>query len=153
MTTQTLAIAAGSGSGSVAISDSNVPGFASRFGTTFYEYCIVGARVEITNGNSSNAQGVLSIYVDEKSGTPAVAKAKNSPHLSLPITSQNVGRSYTVEWKAQDYDDLIWNAIGNSFTAAYVNLYTDSSFGTGGTTTAQFTVTGTFALCFRGVRG
>jgi len=153
LTTQTLAIAAGAGSGNVAISDSSISGFATRFGSTFYEYCIVGARLEVLVGTTSTAQGVISVYVDEKSGTPSAAKARNSPHLNVPITSQNVGKPFVIEWKAQDYDDLLWNPIGTSFTAANVALFTDGTFGTAAGTTALVTITGTFALCFRGIRG
>ena len=153
ITVQTLAIAAGAGSGTIVLGDTSIPSFASRFGSTFYEYCVVGGRINVNITSAANAQGVVSVYVDEKSNTPTAAKALASPHLEIPIVVTPDGRSYAIEWKAQDYDDLLWNAIGTSFAAAYCNAITSSSFGTTGTTTAQLVFTGTLAVCFRGIRG
>lgn len=149
----TFNVAAGAGTASVGLSDGAIPAFATRFGSTFYEYCVVGARLEVVLNQTTNQAGVVAVYVDEKSAIANTAKAKSGPHLSIPITQQSVGRVSTIEWKAQDYDDLLWNAIGTSFNAAYVNLITDSTFGTSGTTTCTGTISGSLALCFRGVRG
>lgn len=154
MTVSGLGVVAGSANGSVAIGDASIPSFATRFGSTFYEYCIVGGRVEIVVALSANPQGFVCAYVDEKSATPTSGKAQGSPHLLIPLTNTDDGRTYKIEWKAQDYDDLLWNPIGNSFNSAFVNFITGTSnFGTGATTTAQLTISGTLAVCFRGIRG
>ena len=151
MQTKSVPITAGGGSASIAVSDTNIPNFAARFGATFYEYCIVGARFQVFVNGSANAAGCVSVYVDEKSATPTATKAAGSPHLSVPITSA-WGEAHEIQWKAQDYDDLLWNAIGNTFNSAYVNIFTDATFGTLGTTSCTITVTATFACCFRGIR-
>jgi len=153
ITTQTLSIAAGAGSGTIALADTSIPNFSTRFGSTFYEYCIVGARIDIVLGSSANSQGGLIAYVDEKNGAVTQAKAQGSPHLIIPFTVTPNGQSRTIEWKAQDYDDLLWNAIGTSFTAAQISLIAGTFSGTAATTTGIFTINGALAVCFRGIRG
>ncbi len=148
------AVAAGAIAISSNIDTSNVPSWSTRFGATFKEFAIVGARFELRVTSSTNGQGVVLAYIDENSNAAPTSTALNYPHAEIPLVSNSVdstGSIHRVEWVARSYADLTWDAIGTSGIVGYLKLFaSNAATGTGATTTANILVSGVFAVCFRG---
>jgi len=136
------------------IDSSLIPNFATRFGATFKEFAIVGARFELRVVNTANAAGMVLTYIDENSNAAPTATAINYPHAEIPLTSTSAddrGSLHRVEWVARSYADLTWDAIGTSGIVGYLKTFASNAItGTGATTTATIMLTGAYSLCFRG---
>jgi hypothetical protein len=128
--------------------------FAGRFGATFKEFAIVGARYELRITNVTNPQGMVLAYIDETSNAAPTSTSLNYSHAELPIVASSVdstGSMHRVEWVAKSYTDLDWDAIGTAGTVGYLKLFaSNASTGTAAATTASIVVSGCFAICFRG---
>jgi hypothetical protein len=150
---QALAIAAGTVAAVAPLSNTLIPAWATRFQTLFREYCIVGASLEVRQINATTLpQGVACAFIDEDSAAaPTAATTLNRARLDMGIVSSPVDRVYRITWKPLDYLDLDWVDGATAFIPAWFKFYTDSAnFGTAATTSCQFMLTGTLALCFRG---
>lgn len=150
----TQAIAAGAIAISSPIDSTNIPNFATRFGSLFKEFAIVGARFELRVCAVTSPQGVLLAYIDENSNAAPTSTALNYAHAECPLVSSSVdstGSIHKVEWVAKSYADLTWDSTGTSGNVGYLKLFASSgTTGTNASTTAQVLVTGVFAVCFRG---
>jgi len=147
-------VATGALATTINIDSSLIPNFSTRFGATFKEFAIVGARFEIRLTATSTAQGFVLAYIDELSNAAPTATSINYARAELPIVSTQVdtrGSMHTVEWVARSYADLTWDAIGTSGVVAYLKLFASTGqTGTSATTAAQIAVSGAYALAFRG---
>lgn len=149
-----FSIAAGAAASVVNIDSSLVPNFATRFGATFKEFAIVGARFELRQTASTNAAGFLLCFIDEDSNAAPTSTSVNYAHAEVPIVGTSVdsaGSLHRVEWVARSYADLTWDAIGTSGVVGYLKGFAaTATTGTVGTTTASILVSGALAICFRG---
>jgi hypothetical protein len=149
------AIVTGAIAAVINIDASQIFGFATRFGSLFQEFAIVGARFEIRVSTAAAAQGMLLAFIDENSAaTPTAAQALNRPHCEIPLTSSQVdstGSLHIVEWKAHSYADLTWDAVSTVGNVGYLKLFANiAQTGTQASTAADVLISGAFAICFRG---
>lgn len=149
------AVASGALAAVVNIDNTVIPNFATRFGSTFKEFAIVGARFEIRLLNATTApQGFVLAYIDEVSNAAPTSTSVNYAHAEIPIVEYPVdssGSLHKVSWVARSYADLTWDAIGTSGVVAYLKLFaSNAQTGTGATTAAQIIISGAVSLCFRG---
>jgi hypothetical protein len=135
------------------ISSSSVQGFATRFGSTFDEYRIVGADVEI-RALTSGASGVSRHFFDEKSSAaPSLADGEERLGTTLPNASSNPASVRTMRWRARDLLDLEYTAIGTATTPVYFKTYTDTAnFGSPTTVTPLWLGTALIHFEFRGLK-
>lgn len=135
-----------------------IPNFATRFGATFKEFAIVGARFEIRLTDATSPQGLVLAFIDEVSNAAPTSASVDYAHAEIPLTGSQVdstGSLHRVEWVAKSYADLTWDPIGTSGVVAYLKMWASSTAGVGytGTTTttdATMMVSGAYAICFRG---
>jgi len=137
------------------IDTSQIVAFATRFGSLFQEFAIVGARFEIRVCSATNPQGMVLAFIDENSAAaPTAAAAQNRPHAEIPLTSTTVdstGSLHVVEWQAHSYADLTWDPTSTAGTVGYLKLFANvANTGTSATTAADILISGAFAVCFRG---
>ncbi len=150
----TQSVAAGAIAIASPIDTTNIPSFATRFGATFKEFAIVGARFELRVTSVTTPQGVVLAYIDENSNAAPTSTALNYAHAELPLTGTSVdstGSIHKVDWIARAYDDLTWDPIGTTGNVGYLKLFaSNAATGTAAGTTATILVTGCLSLCFRG---
>lgn len=146
-------ITAGALAVTVAVTNTLIHAWSTRFASLFREYCVVGARLEIRQVNATTLpQGVLLAYIDEDSAAnPTFAEAANRARLDIALVSNPIDKVHVANWMPLDYLDLDWTDGATATTPAFLKLYTDTAnCGTASTTALQIMVTGTLALCFRG---
>lgn len=149
----TMGVVAGGLAQVANIDTSQIPNFATRFGATFKEFAIVGARFEVRLCTSAVPQGLILCYVDEDSNAAPTATAQNYAHAEIPIvgsSTDTTGSLHRIEWVARSYADLTWDAIGTSGVVGYLKMFAAAVTGTAATTTATLVLSGAFAICFRG---
>ncbi len=129
-----------------------VGGWASRFANTFREYCVVGFRLEITLNATTNAAGLILVFVDETLNTAPNAGSLYTPHMEIPIISNPDGRNQYLDYKPSgSYTDLEWTPTVSTVARQWVKFYANNTWtGTGASTTATLVVRGTMAVAFRG---
>jgi len=149
-----LQVATGNLAAVINIDSSLIPNFATRFGATFKEFAIVGARFELRVTNTTAPQGLVLAFIDEDSNAAPTTSSVNYPHAEVPIVSTSVddrGSLHVVQWMAKSYADLTWDGIGTSGVVAYLKAWASTATtSNGATTAANILVTGSYALCFRG---
>lgn len=150
-----FSIATGALAGSVSVDTSIVRNWASRFGSLFKEFAIVGARLELRLTAVSGGQsGLLLAYIDENSSAAPTAAALDYAHAEVPFTATTVdstGSMHIVEWKAKSYEDLTWDSTSTAGAVCYLKLFcSNADTGTTNTLTATGMITGSIAVCFRG---
>jgi len=130
----------------------NVIGFATRFGSTFVEYRIVRARINIQMFSSTNP-GVLRVWWDEKSNaTPTEVEAEERATGSLSCSATD--KVLTSKWVCADPLDLQYQAIATTFTPVTFKFYTDNAnFGSSIVATDYLEISGEFQFQFRGLQG
>jgi len=146
------AIASGAVAAVIPIDLTGIANFATRFGNTFKEYCVVGARFEIRcQGPIASQQGFFTATIDEKSSSVPTGNVTDQARLDVLISTTESPNTHVVEWKPIDYLDLEWTAIGTTSTPAWLKLYASNAYTfTGAATTANIVVTGALSLEFRG---
>lgn len=109
------------------VSAAEITGFASRFGNTFDEYRIVGARVLIRPCSAST--GVSSMWFDEKSPSAPTANESNERFGDRLCNSNAMSKSFTqMRWSARDLLDLEFTDTGTtSVTPVTFKVYTDAA--------------------------
>lgn len=129
-----------------------VSGWVSRFSNTFREYCVVGLRLEHNLNLTTNAGGVILVFVDETLATVPNAGSLYTPHMEIPVVQNPDGsRTQMLEYvPSGSYTDLDWIPTTVPVTKQWVKYYASGSTGTSGTTTATVVVRGTIAISFRG---
>ncbi len=154
MQLSTSAVVGGTLASVVTIDNTLITNFATRFGSLFQEFAIVGARFEIRVTAVTTPQGMVLAYIDENSNSaPTANPAAARPHAEIPLVQSAVdstGSVHIVEWMAHSYADLTWDAVSTSGLVAYLKLFASSATGTSASTAAQITVSGALALSFRG---
>jgi len=152
--TGTASVVAGNIAQTINIDNTLVPNFATRFGATFKEFAIVGARFEIRVYTTAVPQGIVLAFIDEDSNAAPTTTSVNYAHADVPLVGTSVddrGSLHIVSWVARSYADLTWDGIGTSGVVAYLKLWASpATTGTQATTTAVLSVTGSLAVCFRG---
>jgi len=146
------AVVGGALAQSIPIDKTNVALFATRFGATFGEYAIVGARFEIrTQGPVAAQQGFYTVTIDEKSAASPTSAVLDQARLDVLISTTESPNVHVINWKPVDYLDLDWTPIGTTYTPAWLKLFaSNANTFTGASTTASVVVTGAIAFCFRG---
>ncbi len=130
----------------------NITGFATRFGSTFDEYRVLGADIRITPVSAST--GVSKCWIDEQLSA-APTSNESQERVSWPLANTNATpKSQTiVRWRARDLKDLQYTAIGSNAAPAYFKLYTDSAtWGASTTATPLWLIEPTFIVEFRGIK-
>jgi hypothetical protein len=125
----------------------------TSFQNLFGEYAIVGARLELRFNAAVNPQGLVVVYIDEKtSAAPTAAIGLSAPHLDMMVQNTESPSRHLVEWKAADVIDIDWTSTSSGADVpAYLKVFANTaSTGTSATTTGQVCITGALALCFRG---
>jgi hypothetical protein len=133
-----------------------VENFASRFGSLFGEYCLVGLRFEIRVNSVVNPAGIYLAWFNEKgTAAPGATEALNTPHIEGIVSNTESPSSHVISWRATDYLDLDWSDnSATTVTPVSFKLYSNTAAtGTTATTTAQFIITGAASMCFRAYDG
>lgn len=148
----TTTVTSGLISSSLTLSQSNIQGFLSRFGSTFDEYRILGADVRITPISASS--GVSKMWFDEKVATAPSANEPNQ-RTSVPFANTNAqSQSQKImRWRARDLLDLEYTTITTVSTPVYFKVYTDAaSWGAPITATDLWLVEPVYIIEFRGLK-
>lgn len=150
-----VAIVSGALAQVISVDTTLINSWATRFQSLFQEFAIVGARFEIRITTVTSGQGMILAYIDENSATaPTSTQALARPHAEIPVTSTTIdsaGSMHVVEWRAHSYADLTWDPVSATGIVAYLKLFASVAFtGTSASTAAQITVTGAYAVSFRG---
>jgi hypothetical protein len=130
----------------------NITGFASRFGSTFDEYRILGADVKITPLSAS--VGVTKFWWDEKAdASPTANEAQERVSTPLANTNASAASSKIMRWRARDLLDLEYTPIGTDVKPAFFKVYTDTStWGAPTTVTDLWLIEPRFIVEFRGLK-
>jgi len=130
----------------------NVISFATRFGSTFVEYRIVRAKIQIQFFSSTNP-GVIRTWWDEKSNaTPTEVEAEERATQSMSCSATD--KVLLAKWSCSDPLDLQYSAIGTTYTPVTFKAYTDNAnFGSSVVATDYLEVSGMFQFQFRGLAG
>lgn len=126
----------------------------NALGIMFSEYAIVGLRLEISLSTITNAGGFMIFAIDEKDTAAPTSNIVSKPHIELMAAPTVNGKnSVYINWKANDFLDLTWLATNNYQTSCTFKMYGDGTVtGTSGGLTAKLHVTGSVALCLRGLK-
>jgi len=155
MTPTPTTLAAGAMATAVQLSSALIPAFSTRFGATFLEYRIIGARWRIRQSDSfgvNTGAGVSVFYLDEKdTAVPTAAKALDHARIEISNESDSNDKTISVEWIAHDLTDLQWTAIGTAFTPVTLKAFCDAANFQGSGAQA-FLATGTARFQFRGLQ-
>jgi len=130
-----------------------VPNWVSRISNLFREYCLVGAKFEISLVSSTNAAGCVIAFVDETLATAPNAGSVFTPHLEVPIAQYpDASIIQVLEYKPRgSYTDLDWVPTTAVSVKQWLKFFASTAnTATGGTTTANLLVRGTLAFAFRG---
>jgi hypothetical protein len=131
----------------------------TNFAACFKEYCIVGMKGELrcidgANTQGVNAAGLLLCALDEKNSAASTFQTiQDQAHIEALIPYSADMLTYTIDWKPQDFEDLLWLFTTNVTTnPVYVKFYSDTSntFGGGTAASASFAFTGALRVDFRG---
>ncbi len=152
ITIQKQSIVAGALGANFNVSSSLINNFATRFGALFNEYAIVGARLELRVTNVVNPAGLYIVSLDEISSSVPTTTILDQPHIEKLITAAEDPSAAIIEWKAHDFFDETWTAVGSNPVPFTLKFYASSSTGTTVTTTADILVSGALAMCFRGYK-
>lgn len=108
------------------VAQAGITGFATRFASTFDEYRIVGADVEIQPITATS--GVLRCWFDEKStSAPTANEANERTAQSVSLSNAAMPRPHVMRWRARDLLDLEYKAIGTDATPVSFKVYTDAA--------------------------
>jgi hypothetical protein len=135
-----------------AISTNEVTGFATRFGSTFDEYRILGVRMRIAPLGVN--PGISCFWFDEKnSSAPTVTEAYERIATRRSNNSADSKSTFTMTWTARDLLDLQYTAIGTVATPCYFKVYTDNAtFGAPVAVTSLWIIDFELMVEFRGVK-
>jgi hypothetical protein len=136
-----------------AVTAADIIGFATRFGSTFDEYRILGfdARVRPVGANS----GVAAMWFDEKNTAAPTANEANERSLSLYSNSNAASNTQiTLRWRAHDLLDLQYTPIGTtSVQPVTFKIYTDNAnYGAPITAVGAWLVEPLYYVEFRGMK-
>lgn len=147
----TTTVTTGVISSAVAISTAQITSFATRFGSTFDEYRILGANIQIRPLTVST--GVTRFWFNEKSATaPAANDSFERTGITLDNTNANSKSNTTMTWRARDLLDLQYTPIGTASTPAYFDVYTNNgNWGAPVTATALWIYDMELLIEFRGI--
>lgn len=109
----------------IGIDVSHVTDFGTRFNSTFDEYRILRARVNIIPIFTNS--GVSKFWFDEKStASPTLKESQERQVLTIPNTNGSRSRQ-TMNWRARDLLDLEYTATGTAVTPVTFKVYTDGT--------------------------
>lgn len=147
----TTTVTTGVVASAIQVSSAQLLGFATRFGSTFDEYRIVGinARVIPLGPNA----GIMKCWFDEKS-TSAPTANESLEKTAVSVSLNNAHSSSRLQiWRARDLLDLQFTAIGSAVTPVTFKQYTDNAFwGSSVAVTDVATVQFDCLVEFRGVK-
>lgn len=129
-----------------------IPQWAAR-AQLFREYCIVGARFEMSLITASNPAGLVLCFIDETLATAPNAGSVYTPHMEIPIVAYPDGNeTYRLDYKPSgSYTDLNWVPVTSTSAKQWLKLYASNAATlTGATTAASIVVRGTLRVAFRG---
>jgi len=149
---QNVAMVAGAMASVIALDpNSLVTSWSARFANLFREYCVVGARFELTLTNGANPQGLVVVFMDETLATAPNIGSLYTPHLEVPIVSNPDSRTQILEYRPKGYEDLAWIPTVSTAPKQWLKFFASNAATlTGATTTGNIIVRGTLALAFRG---
>lgn len=153
ITPQIVTLVAGAVATSIPIDKTLVNAFVSRFGVTFQEYRILGAKfvVRANTNPQSNMASVLAVYVDEKnSAAPTSSTAQDHPRIE--VASNYTGKVQYLAWRVHDLLDLDWTQITTTVTPAYLKAFSDTAtFGSTGGAVTSHVISGAVRFHFKGL--
>jgi len=135
-----------------AVSSANVTGFATRFGSTFDEYRILGAEFRVTPVSAS--VGVSKMWFDEKNvANPTANEAQERTNVPLANTNAMSRSRMNLRWRARDLLDLQYTPIGTVGQPATFKVYTDlAQWGAPVAATNLWLIEPVFTFEFRGIK-
>lgn len=107
------------------VSSAQLLGFATRFGSTFDEYRIIG--VDAVVSPLAATAGVLKCWFDEKSTSAPTANESLERTAISVLLNNAMGTSKSLRWRARDLLDLQYTAIGSAVTPVTFKQYTDNA--------------------------
>lgn len=151
---QNVAVATGAVASVINIDPSVlIPNWSSRIQNLFREYCVVGARFELSLTATSSAQGAVLVFVDETLNTAPNAGSAFVPHVEVPLVAYpGADQIQLVSYMPTgSYTDLAWTPVVSAAPLQWLKFYaSNATTGTAAGTTATILVRGTLALAFRG---
>lgn len=148
----TTTAATGVNSTAFQIAFGDILGFATRFGSTFDEYRILGANVRVQA--TAVSTGLTKFFFDEKStSAPTANESQERVGVLLDNNSSNSKSSTMMRWRARDLLDLQYTAIASSVTPCTFKIYTDAvNWAAPVSATNLFIVTIDIMFEFRGLK-
>lgn len=136
------------------IDANDIANFATRYGNTFLEYRIIGARFNIRPPSVvTSPSGTSVFFIDEKVFiAPTTSQALSRPCVEIPNVVDTNGSIYQIKWKAMELTDMAYNSTASP--AAYIpfaiKAYTDTSaFASLAATACTFYFRGSVRIQFR----
>lgn len=129
-----------------------VGNWATRFGTTFDEYRVICARIELHPVGIYT--GETAFFLAETSlGTPTLFEV-NQRMIKLINNNVQVNSGTALKWRAVDLSsDLQWRDITTGYNGCRYYVYTDTAnFGAPAVATLLWIVRGVLTIQFRGER-
>jgi len=148
----TTTAATGVNSTAFQIAFGDILGFATRFGSTFDEYRILGANVRVQA--TAVSTGLTKFFFDEKTtSAPTANESQERVGVLLDNNSSNSKSSTMMRWRARDLLDLQYTAIASSVTPCTFKIYTDAvNWAAPVSATNLFIVTIDIMFEFRGLK-
>lgn len=148
----TTTVTSGLIANAIPIVSTAIASFATRFGSTFVEYRMVQAKMEVRMFSSNNP-GVLQFWFDEKSASnPTLVEA--AERYVMSINASDITSKKFLTWTARDPLDLEYTAITSSVTPVTFKTYTNNAnFGSSIVATDYCEVEGAVRFQFRGLLG
>lgn len=137
----------------IVVEVAQIPGFSARFGSTFDEYRILGANVNIRPVSASS--GITVFWFDEKSqASPTSLESTERVGLRLPNSNANPAAFKTMSWRARDLLDLEYTAtsVTNVIPVTFKAYSDTATYGAPIAVTNLFYIEIDFIVEFRGIK-
>jgi hypothetical protein len=136
------------------IDANDIANFTSRYGGTFLEFRIIGARFNIRPPTVvTSPSGTSVFFIDEKLFTaPTTSQSLSRPCVEIPNVVDTSGSIYTIKWKAQELEDMAFTPTSTptAFIPFAIKAYTDTSaFASLAATACTFYFRGAVRIQFR----
>lgn len=138
------------------IDGNDIANFSTRFGATFLEYRIIGARINIRAPTVvTSPSGTSVFFIDEKIfSAPTTIQAVSRPCLEMANNIDTSGNVHQIKWKAEELEDMAFTPTSTptAFIPFAIKGYTDTSaFASLAGTACSFWFRGSVRIQFRGL--
>lgn len=147
----TFTVTTGVIASAIGIDISHVTGFGARFGSTFDEYRILKAQLNVIPVGANS--GISKFWFDEKStSSPTLLESQERQTMTIPNTNGSRSRQ-RMKWRARDLLDLQYTATGTAVTPVTFKTYSDlANYGAPATAEKAWLIEYYITFEFRGLK-